>query len=222
VSGFDKNDTNELLGVPYDASFDLSSLNLTDQGFQATVQVWKSSTSSYQTITQAVGTTDVLAHGQGFFVERTTPGAGETSLVFDDAGITTGGIPVFYDPDRRPVRETATLRTTLKFAAQKTLRHWEDEVAEGHWDPWSSGPLGKPISPRELVESYIGAKPGLRPKTRVAYQSVCRQLEGRLAPGVTRDLVSVADLRAFIYDLTVSASTHQHRYRHLRAGRTRF
>lgn len=77
-----------LLGNPFPVSFDLGALaggDLPAAGFQATAHVWDPDAGQYRLITQ--GTTgDEIAAWQGFFLQRSTLGEGQTSLTFGADG----------------------------------------------------------------------------------------------------------------------------------------
>ena len=77
-----------LLGNPYPYTFDLAVLNLADQNFSTTVQVWDPSanggTGSYTPRTQGTPGRDRVAPWQGFFVERVSGSA--STLTFSADG----------------------------------------------------------------------------------------------------------------------------------------
>ena len=88
VDGLSTSETYHLLGNPYDQAFDLASLadgDLSAAGFQETVQIWDPSDGGYTFITQG-DPGDEIAAWQGFFVERTTEGEGQSSLTFAASG----------------------------------------------------------------------------------------------------------------------------------------
>jgi hypothetical protein len=92
ASGLGRDEIFHLLGNPYDAAFDLGSLaggDLPGAGFQATVQVWDPAQGSYVQITQG-DASDNLPAWQGFFVERSESGSGQTSLAFAASGKQSG------------------------------------------------------------------------------------------------------------------------------------
>ncbi|MFP4229340.1 MAG: lamin tail domain-containing protein [Salinivenus sp.] len=76
-----------LLGNPYAQSFDLSGLDLGDQNFQTTAQLWDPSEGTYETVTQSSTSDDLLGPYQGFFVECVSDNncAGNT-LTFSESG----------------------------------------------------------------------------------------------------------------------------------------
>ena len=73
-----------LLGNPYAQSFDLSALNLSNRGFQTTVQVWDPSAGSYEGVMQSSTSEDFISPYQGFFVERAN--SGNKTLTFSASG----------------------------------------------------------------------------------------------------------------------------------------
>jgi hypothetical protein len=102
VDELDQQQEWHLLGNPFPGTFDLGSLaggDLASAGFQATVQVWDPDLGRYQQILQ--GTTgDDVAAWQGFFVQRSTPGTGQTSLTFGADGYGTGGAQLIGSKSR--------------------------------------------------------------------------------------------------------------------------
>jgi subtilisin family serine protease len=91
TASLDTNEEFHLLGNPFYSTFDLSHLNLTAQDFQSTVQVWNPSTSSYTSVAQSGGSTDLIAMGQGFFAQRSTTSVGNTTVSYDADGRTKAG-----------------------------------------------------------------------------------------------------------------------------------
>ena len=79
-----------LMGNPYTSAFDLSELDMTAaNGFQQVAQVWDPGAGSFTQITRGTES-DNIAGMQGFFVERSTPGEGATSLTFNSSGVQNG------------------------------------------------------------------------------------------------------------------------------------
>jgi hypothetical protein len=93
VDGLGRQHEWHLLGNPFPGTFDLGALaggDLAAAGFQATVQMWDPSLGRYKQILQ--GTTgDDIAAWQGFFVQRSNEGSGQTSLTFGADGYGAGG-----------------------------------------------------------------------------------------------------------------------------------
>ena len=91
VDGLGINDRFHFLGNPYDVEYSLSGLaggDLSTQGFQQAVQVWDPNPpggGQFDVVTQGTPT-DMIAAWQSFFVQRDSPGSGQTDLTFDPAG----------------------------------------------------------------------------------------------------------------------------------------
>ena len=123
VDGLGQDEEWILLGNPFPVPFDLGALAggaLPMAGFQATVHVWDPAAGQYRLITQ--GTTgDEIAAWQGFFVQRSTPGEGQTSLTFGADGQNAGspGALIGSRSARRPlaVEETGPPDTERPRAA---------------------------------------------------------------------------------------------------------
>ncbi len=88
VSNLSQDDDWHLLGNPYEVSFDLDALangDLASAGFQATVQVWNPNTQQYEQIIQGTSENNIPAW-QGFLVQRSTTGEGQSHLTFSPSG----------------------------------------------------------------------------------------------------------------------------------------
>jgi predicted outer membrane repeat protein len=111
VSGLSDGDRFHLLGNPYDIAFDLGSLaagDLPGAGFQATVQVWDPNASRYEPIIQGASDDDLPAW-QGFFAQRSSVGAGQTSLTFAAAGrLSTDGALIGSESTSKVLASTET------------------------------------------------------------------------------------------------------------------
>lgn len=92
VDGLPQQQEWHLLGNPFPGTFDLGALaggDLASAGFQATIQVWDPDLGRYRQVLQGT-TEDDIAAWQGFFVQRSTLGAGQTSLTFSADGYGSG------------------------------------------------------------------------------------------------------------------------------------
>ena len=92
IDGLAQETSVHLLGNPYGTAFSLDSLangNLPAAGFQAIVQVWNPNTKQFEQIVQGEADAHVPAW-QGFFLQRTTVGRGETSVTFAAGGQQSG------------------------------------------------------------------------------------------------------------------------------------
>lgn len=161
VSTLDVNEEWFLAGNPYMQSFDLSSLSGT--GFQTTYNLWNPSTATYTNITAEAGSSDVIKVGQGFFVQRTTVGAGGTSLTFDDAGKTSGGTFVGKRGGGDTIRLPIVLRVTdadgQLIANDESASILFADDATLSWDHYESGKL-KPLLDRWATVALMGDRAG--------------------------------------------------------------
>ncbi len=165
VTGLDTNEDFFLLGNPFFDAFDLSSLNLTGQGFNANVQIWDDTQNggvgSYTTVTQAGDATDVIAVGQGFFIQRTTTNVGQDNVTFDAAGRTSGGSFVGG-------KRSATPRIGLTLEGidasgnavydQAATIYFRPEAAHG-WDAYDASKL-KPLSSIYATVAMVDKREG--------------------------------------------------------------
>ncbi len=191
VSGLEASEDFILMGNPFLQAFDLSSLNLSAQAFQTTVQVWNPGSSSYTNVVQAGGDSDVIALGQGFFVERSSMSA-STSLTFAAAGRTTGG--TFIGAKRSDVMQVALAlngtdadgNTVYDEAAKLVFR---PEASEA-WDAFEASKL-TPLTNQFVSIALMGERNGeARPRSVASYPDVLTsavtiplQLDGRAFSG---------------------------------------
>ena len=108
------------LGNPYQSAFDLSALDMTaENGFQQTVQVWDPDAGAF--ISRDRMQAETVAAGQGFFVERSTPGEGATSLTFSSDGVQDGpGSLIGTDSSPQPAslaRSTSAPKASVRSAS---------------------------------------------------------------------------------------------------------
>ena len=160
VTGLDVDEEWFLAGNGFLQSFDLSSL--TAAGFQSTVKIWNPDASSYTDVTISGGTDDVIPVGQGFFLQRSTVGAGATTLTFDDAGKTSGGTFVGKFGDKRP-ELVITLTLARDDGAELARDHGRVIFAEDAtyaWDHYESSEL-RPLSDRWMSLALIGDRVGV-------------------------------------------------------------
>ena len=68
----------------------------------------------------------------------------------------------FYDRDRNPKRKSVPLQTSQKQVAQKLLRRYENEFAEGIFDPWRPKLGAQGLTLDEALDLYISQRPNLR------------------------------------------------------------
>lgn len=122
VDDLSQNDAFHLVGNPYQTAFSLDSLangDLPAAGFQATVQVWNPRTEQFEQIVQGSSDAEIPAW-QGFFLQRTTVGQGETSLTFDSGGrqSVAGALIGSAAPPKMVAKRTALTKAQ---SASKTL-----------------------------------------------------------------------------------------------------
>lgn len=166
ISGLAAGRQRQLLGNPFDMGFDLSSLDLVAQGFQATVQIWNPVTKSWQVKTQETGTSDVVAVWQGFFVERSKLNAGGTALKFAHAGRTAGGTLV---GGKRASASPWRLDFVLQglnasggvLAQDQAATLYFGESSKVGWDPFDASKQSPPFSQNYVLLSFQGDRDGL-------------------------------------------------------------
>ena len=115
VDALDPQQEWHLLGNPFPGTYDLGALaggDLASAGFQATVQVWDPDLGQYQQILQGTTGDDIPAW-QGFFVQRSTVGDGQSSLTFGADGHGGGSAQLIGSKSRAIASaEQATTRST--------------------------------------------------------------------------------------------------------------
>jgi hypothetical protein len=154
VDGLNQSHSHHLLGNPYDVAFDLGQLaggDLPGSGFQSTVQVWDPSGSGqWTTITQGE-TDDNVAAWQGFFVERSQTGSGQTSLTFNANGRQSdlGGLigsksQSSSTTSAAQVELALTVESNADTVAQEGATLFLHEQAETGWDAYEATQLPPP------------------------------------------------------------------------------
>jgi hypothetical protein len=175
VDGLSQETTVHLLGNPYEAAVDLDSLaggDLPAAGFQATVQVWNPQAERYEQLTQGLSGNDVPAW-QGFFLERSVVGAGQTQVTFgaggrrDRAGTLIGTPEVGTLPpepkrtlSKAEAEPTAlAVQVALADATGETVsadraRLWIDDRARTGYDGYEARDLAPPAGGRYVTTSF--------------------------------------------------------------------
>jgi len=156
VDGLNQSNSYHLLGNPYDVAFDLGELaggDLPGSGFQSTVQVWDpSGGGQWTTITQGEAD-DNIAAWQGFFVERSQTGSGQTSLTFDANGrqsdlgdlIGSKSQPLSTTTDgQAQVELDLIVEQSADTVAQDEVTLFLHEAAETGWDAYEASQLPPP------------------------------------------------------------------------------
>lgn len=196
--GLDTNEEFHLLGNPFFTSFDLSSLNLISQGFQATVQVWDPTagggTGSFQNVVQG-SPDDVIAMGQGFFGQRSSTSMGSTTLTFGSAGRTSGGSFVGKMEGAASGRGRIGLALMGRDAAgtrvydEAATLLFLDEALDG-WDAFEASKM-TPLANQYVTVAFVGERGGVPealavasyPKTLTQPLVIPMQLDGRSFTG---------------------------------------
>lgn len=147
VSGLPLSARYILLGNPFDQAVDPSGLGLTAAGFQQTMQIWNPTTKTYTLVTEAAGAGDVIAAWQGFFVERTTTGAGATALTFPaasrqgHAGAFVGKTGEAAAAARLGLELVAYGRDGREQARDAAVALYFDQDAHDGWDAYDASKL---------------------------------------------------------------------------------
>lgn len=162
VSGLAVDQQWHLLGNPFDLPFDLSTLGLAAGGFQETVQIWDPRAESWTPVSVGSGIVDDLAAFQGFFVERTTLGSGQTSLTFPNSGRRVFGLPLVGGKGND---DSFQLRLELESTGEVTSRdsgariHFSSS-AQATWDPLDATRLAPPRSEHFAILAFQGSRSG--------------------------------------------------------------
>mgnify|MGYP006269518111 CR=1 FL=1 len=127
----------------------------------------------------------------------------------------------FKNQERTPVEKSVPLDTTRKRVANKRLELLVDRYYEGDYDPWVDRrptPWRSYITLDKAKASFLEAKSHLSPRTHDTYKQQLSLWMKRadLPPTTNLQDVREGDLRPFVWDRGISASTQAKRYRHLR------
>ncbi|HHP7237830.1 T9SS type A sorting domain-containing protein, partial [Longibacter sp.] len=179
------------LANPFNEPYDLTSLEdgngnslSSSPDFQATVQIWDGGATTAEDNAQAgsyitatvdgtasqdgtgnmVPASDVISAWQGFFVERTTPGAGPQEFTFNNAGITTGdrrivGSKSTLSPRphvRIPLKLTVTGSDDAQVARDEAASVFFHPDATEEWDAFDASKL-TPLTSRYALLGPVGA-----------------------------------------------------------------
>ncbi|PEN05723.1 hypothetical protein CRI93_11480 [Longimonas halophila] len=162
-----------LVGNPYPTDYDLMALTtggspLAGNGFQADVQVYDATNSTWQIL--SVGT-ETLAAWQGAFIERSSPGNGPTTVTFDPGGRTAPNAPFIGSEMQGPVATSSVERGTLWLegvvtdaagtvvATDQAIGVRFHESATDGWDAWDTSKLA-PLEAPSLALSATGTGRG--------------------------------------------------------------
>jgi integrase len=136
----------------------------------------------------------------------------------------------FYDSDRSPKRKRFSLRTSDRIEARQRLTDFERAYEEGTFDPWTDDPFStdgneeaegdsEPTTVAEAIDAFCAAKErqGRTDSTIRNYRKQWRLFRGRVGGETELDNLKSEDVRSFVYDSEVKATTGANRYRHVGA-----
>lgn len=178
VRGLDQSEEWVLLGNPFPVSFDLGALangDLASAGFQATAHVWDPDAGQYRLITQ--GTTgDNIAAWQGFFVQRSTIGEGQTSLTFGPEGQNSDSTGFLIGSKSRqttpPFKKTAISTNDPSGATQSAEVRLRLELTTNSGDPVPPDRATYRVDPRATPRYDAYDAEELPPMSSDGYASV--------------------------------------------------
>jgi hypothetical protein len=180
ISGLDPGDRFEVLGNPYDVTYDLGGLaggDLPGAGFQNTVQVWDptvGSAGAFIPLTQNDLSTggDRIPAWNGFILERTVTGSGQSSLTFMTDGKKSGAGSLLGSKrqmrasaasrpknggDTVPAHSEVEVRLAVTNTEEDTVGTdrgtlWLDDRASAGWDGYEATDFPPPAQ-----ETYVSA-----------------------------------------------------------------
>ncbi|WP_118839510.1 tyrosine-type recombinase/integrase [Salinibacter ruber] len=135
----------------------------------------------------------------------------------------------FYDSSRSPKRKRFSLRTSDRKEARRRLTDFERAYEEGKFDPWTDDPFSEdesaedPVDGRttvsEAIEVFCEAKErqGRTESTIRNYRKQWRLFRGRVGGETELSCLKPEDVRSFVYDSDVKATTGANRHRHVGA-----
>lgn len=134
----------------------------------------------------------------------------------------------FYDSDRSPNRKRFSLRTSDRKEARRRLTDFERAYEAGEFDPWIDNPFNTetdeeenegPETVGEAIEAFCKTKKeqGRTESTIRNYRKQWRLFRRRVGSETQLDNLKPDDVRSFVYDSEVKATTGANRYRHVRA-----
>ena len=138
----------------------------------------------------------------------------------------------FYDSDRSPKRKQFSLRTSDRTEARQRLTDFERAYENGSFDPWTDDPFAEetqdegegvgeeaPSTVSEAIEAFCEAKDrqGRTESTIRNYRKQWRLFRRRVGGETPLDDLESSDVRSFVYDSDVKATTGANRYRHVGA-----
>ena len=134
----------------------------------------------------------------------------------------------FYDSDRSPKRKRFSLRTSNRKEARRRLTDFERAYDTGEFDPWHDDPFSSgtdeeedqgPETVGEAIETFCEAKKeqGRTESTIRNYRKQWRLFRRRVGSETRLDNLKPGDVRSFVYDSEVKATTGANRYRHIGA-----
>ena len=136
-------------GNPYLSAYDLSDVSMTvGNNFQQTVQIWDPDAGAFTTKDRSQSET--VAAMQGFFVERTNPGTGPTTLTFSKSGVQNGPGSFIGTKSEAPALASADVELRLvvesegdTLAQNRATVLFHEGAAPG-WDAYDATQLAPP------------------------------------------------------------------------------
>jgi integrase len=135
----------------------------------------------------------------------------------------------FYDSDSSPKRKRFSLRTSNRKEARRRLTDFERAYETGEFDPWTDDPFSAdeskeeddegPSTVSEAIEAFCTAKKerGRSESTIRNYRKQWRLFRRRVGEDTALDDLEPEDVRSFVYDSDVKATTGANRHRHVGA-----
>ena len=136
----------------------------------------------------------------------------------------------FYDSGRSPKRKRFSLRTSDQTEARQRLTDFERAYENGDFDPWHDDPFSlddsdegegepEPSTVGEAIDAFCEAKErqGRTESTIRNYRKQWRLFRGRVGGERPLDNLKPQDVRSFVYDSDVKATTGANRHRHVGA-----
>ena len=122
----------------------------------------------------------------------------------------------FFDRNQRPKRKRVALKVRDKRTADQLRIKYEGDYAQGLFDPWAPPPEPEPEAEPDLTLSvaiarFLQAKRDAdkTENTLRAYRAVLSLLSGRIGKELPLEDIRPDQLRAFVRDETVSATTNR-------------
>jgi integrase len=136
----------------------------------------------------------------------------------------------FLDKARRPARKRVSTAVRDHRPADRLRRFWEDQYAEGRYDPWFDEPpvpgedggerarrrRVSPVSLSEARTAFLASRAHRAANTRANYDRVTEWFVGHVGGGSATATVTAADIEGWLGTLSVKPVTKANYVRHLR------